>query len=36
MNRQTGKEIHVNLAKYHGYQQLEADEYKANLNMTMP
>ena len=35
MNKQTGKEMHVNLAKYHVYQQLKADEHKANLNMTM-
>ena len=35
LNRQTGKEMHVNLVKYHVYQQLKADEYKANLNMTM-
>ena len=36
MNRQTGKEMHVYLLKYHVYQQLKADEHKANLNMTMP
>ena len=36
MNRQTGNEIHVNLVKYHVYQQLIADEHKGNLNMTMP
>ena len=36
MNRQTGKEMHANLVKYHVYQQLKADEHKANLNMTMP
>ena len=35
MNRQTGKEMHVNLVKYHVYQQFKTDEYKANLNMTM-
>ena len=35
MNRQTGKEMHVNLVKYHVYQQLKADEHKANLNMTI-
>ena len=35
MNRQTGKVIHVNLVEYHAYQQLKADEHKANLNMTM-
>ena len=35
MNRQTGKEMHVNLAKDQDYQQLKADEHKANLNMTM-
>ena len=36
MNRQTGKEMQVNLVKYHVYQQLKADEDKANLNRTMP
>ena len=36
VNRQTGKEMHVNLVKYHAYQQLKADEHKENLNMTMP
>ena len=36
MNRPTGKETHVNLGKYHVYQQLKTDEHKANLNMTMP
>ena len=36
MNRQTGKEMHVNSVKYHVYQQLKVDEHKANLNMTMP
>ena len=35
MNRQTGKEMHVNSVKYHVYQRLKADEYKANLSMTM-
>ena len=35
MNRQTGKEMHVNLVKYHVYQQLNADEKEANLIMTM-
>ena len=35
MNRQTGKEMHVNLVKYHVYQQLKADEHKANLNRAM-
>ena len=35
MDRQTGKDMHVNLVKYHVYQQLKADEQKANLNMTM-
>ena len=35
MNRQTGKEMHVNLAKDHDYQQLKADEHKANLNITI-
>ena len=35
MNRKTGKEMHVNLVKYHVYQQLKADEQKANLNMIM-
>ena len=35
MNRQTGKEIHVNLVKYRVYRQLKADEHKASLNMTM-
>ena len=34
MHRQTSKEMHVNLVKYHVYQQLKADEHKANLNMT--
>ena len=36
MNRHTGKEIHVNLVKYLVYQQLKADEHKANLIMTIP
>ena len=36
MNRQIGKEMHVNLVRYHVYHQLKADENKANLNMTMP
>ena len=36
MNRQTGKEMHVNLVQYHVYQQLEADEHKVKLNMAMP
>ena len=31
-NSQTGKDMHVNV---HVYQQTQADEYKANLNMTM-
>ena len=35
MNRQSGKEMHVNVVKYHVYQQLKADEHKANLIMTM-
>ena len=35
MNRQTGKEMHVYLVKFCVYQQLKADEYKANINMTM-
>ena len=35
MHRQTSKEMHVNLVKYHVYQQLKADEHKANLNITM-
>ena len=35
MNRQTGKKMHVNLVKYHVYQQLKSDEHKANLSMTM-
>ena len=35
MNRQIGKEMHINLVKYHVYQQLKADEHKANINMTM-
>ena len=30
------KKLHVNLVKYHVYQQLKTDEHKANLNMTMP
>ena len=34
MIRQTGKKMHVNLAKYHLCQQLKADEHKANLSMT--
>ena len=36
MKRQTGKEMHVNLVKYHVYQQLKADEHNATLNMTVP
>ena len=36
MNRQTGKEMHAYLVKYHVYQQLKADKHKANLSMTMP
>ena len=36
MNRQTGKEMLVNLVLYHVYQKLEADEHKVKLNMTMP
>ena len=36
LNRQTGKEMHVDLFKYLVYQQLRADGHKANLNMTMP
>ena len=36
INRKTGKEMHVNLVKYHVYQQLKADELKANLSTTMP
>ena len=40
MNRQTGKKVHVinivNLVKYHVYQQLKADQHKANFNMIMP
>ena len=36
MNRQTGKEMRVNLVKYYVYQRHKADEHKANLNMTMP
>ena len=35
MNRQNGKEMHVNLVKYHVYQQPKADKHKPNLNMTM-
>ena len=35
MNRQTGREMQVNLVKCHVYKQLKADEHKANLNMTM-
>ena len=33
MNKQTVKEMYVNLVKYHVYQQVQADEYKANLNV---
>ena len=36
MNRQTGKEMHNNLVKYYVYQQLKADERRANLNITTP
>ena len=36
MNRQSGKEMHVYLVKYHVYEQLKADEDKADLNRTMP
>ena len=36
MNRQTGKEMHVNSIQYHVYQQLKADEHKAILNMILP
>ena len=36
MNSQTGREMHVNLIRYHVYQRLKADAHKANLNMTMP
>ena len=36
MNRQTGKEMHVNLVTYHVYQQLKAEEHISNLNITMP
>ena len=36
MKRQNGKEMHINLIKYNVYQQLKADEHKANLNMTTP
>ena len=28
-------EMHVNLVKFHVYQQLKADEHEASLNMTM-
>ena len=35
MHSQTGKEMHVNLVKLYVYQQLEGDEHKPNLNMTM-
>ena len=35
INRQTGKEIYVNLVKYHVYQQLKADEHQPNLKKTM-
>ena len=35
MNRQIVKKPHVNLVENHVYQQLKADEYKANLNMIM-
>ena len=35
-NRQTAKEMQVNLVKYHVYQQLKVDEHDANLNMTIP
>ena len=27
--------MRVNLVKYHVYQQLKADEYRSNLNLTM-
>ena len=27
--------MHINLVKYHNYQQLAADEHKANLYMAM-
>ena len=36
MNKQTGKEIHASLVKYHVYQQRKADEHKAILNVIMP
>ena len=36
MNRHIGKEVYVDFDTYHVYQQHEADEHKANLNMTMP
>ena len=36
INRETGKEMHVNEVKFHVYQQLKGNELKANLSMTMP
>ena len=36
MNRQMGRAMPASLAKYRVYQQLKADEHKANLYMTMP
>ena len=35
MNTQTGKGMRINFVEYHVYQQLKADEHKANLSMTM-
>ena len=36
MNRLSGEEMHVNLVKYHVYQQLQAKGHEAHLDMTMP
>ena len=33
MNRQTGREIYVDMEKYQVCQQLKAEEYKARLDM---
>ena len=33
MNGQTGKEMHVNLVKYHVYQQIMSDEQKDRIQM---
>ena len=32
---QIGKEMHVNLAQYHLYQQFNVNECRVNLNMTL-